>query len=81
MHDEGKRRSARMRWLVDRHVKPLYETLSGLLQRDKERGAVAFDVEPVHFFYAVAGAGLIFHQAEECKRLSGIDPFDSQVVE
>ena len=30
MHDEGKRRGPRMRWLVDRHVKPLYEKLAPL---------------------------------------------------
>ena len=24
---------------------------------------------------------MIFHQAEECRRLAGIDPFDPEVVE
>jgi AcrR family transcriptional regulator len=44
MHEEGKRRGPRMRWLVDRHVK-------------------------------------IFHQAEECKRVTGVDPTDPAVAE
>ncbi len=37
---------------------------------------------PIHFHYILAGSvGLIFHQAEECKRLIGADPFDEAIVE
>ena len=82
MHEEGKRRGPRMRWLVDRHVKPMYETVTTLLQRSEARGVLPIDSHPVHFHYLLAGAvGLIFHQAEECKRLTGVDPFDEAVVE
>ncbi len=78
MHEEGKRRGPRTRWLVDTHVKPLYDAITALL----ERGTPHIDIPPVHFFYVVAGAvGVIFHQAEECKRLTGVDPFDPAVVE
>ena len=78
MHEEGKRRGPRTRWIVDRHVKPLYEVIAALL----ERGALGSKIPPVHFFYILAGSvGLIFHQAEECKRLTGIDPFTPEVVE
>ena len=36
----------------------------------------------MHFHYILAGAvGLFFHQAEECKRLSGVDPFDESAIE
>ena len=31
--------------------------------------------------YLAGASGLIFHQAEECKRMSGVDPFDPDVVE
>jgi AcrR family transcriptional regulator len=80
MHEEGKRRGPRMRWIVDRHVKPLYEAITALLERGSR--LLTMDVAPVHFFYVLAGAtGLIFHQAEECKRVSGVDPFDPRVVE
>jgi len=79
MHEEGKRRGPRMRWMVDRHVKPLYETVVGQLQSS---GVLRIEVAPVHLFYVLAGAvGVIFHQGEECKRVSGIDPFDPEVVE
>ena len=40
----------------------------------------ADDVPPIHFHYILAGSvTFIFHQAEECKRLSGIDPFDEAI--
>ncbi len=78
MHEEGKRRGPRTRWIVDRHVKPLYEAISAVL----EEGSLQLDIKPLHFFYLFAGAvGVIFHQAEECKRLTGVDPFDPEVVE
>jgi hypothetical protein len=78
MHEEGKRRGPRTRWIVDTHVKPLYEVVTDLLQR----GSLQVDTAPVHIFYIVAGAvGVLFHQAEECKRLTGVDAFDPDVVE
>ena len=82
MHDEGKRRGPRMRWLVDRHVRPLYESMIGMLRRAQGRGLLPAHIDPIHFHYVLAGSvGLIFHQAEECKRLSGLDPSDPAVVE
>ena len=82
MHEEGKRRGPRMRWIVDRHVKPLYDAIAALLERGQQAGTLALDVPPVHFFYLLAGSvGVIFHQAEECRRVSGVDPFDPEVIE
>jgi len=82
MHEEGKRKGERMRWLVDRHVKPMYAAISALLERATFRGRLPADIPPIHFHYILAGAvGVFFHQAEECKRLSGIDPFDDDAVE
>jgi AcrR family transcriptional regulator len=82
MHDEGKRRGPRMRWLVDRHVKPLYERLIALIARCQERGVLPGGVAPVHLSYILVGAiDAIFHQAEECKRVSGVDPTEAAAVE
>jgi AcrR family transcriptional regulator len=82
MHDEGKRKGERMRWIVDRHVKPMFETISAFLARAAAKGVLPSDIAPVHFHYILAGAvGVFFHQAEECKRLTGVDPFDPEVVE
>jgi AcrR family transcriptional regulator len=82
MYEEGKRRGPRMRWMVDRYVKPQYDAVVQLLEHGGATNTIAGDIAPIHFFYVLAGAtGLIFHQAEECKRVSGVDPFDPEVVE
>jgi AcrR family transcriptional regulator len=82
MHDEGKRRGPRMRWLTDRYVKPLFDKVTPHIVNAQESGILLSDVDPVHFTYMLVGAaGMFFHQAEECKRLTGIDPSEASAVE
>jgi len=77
MNDEGKRRGPRMRWLVDRYVKPLHDKIIPMIERAQKTGVLPAGIAPTHFVYIMIGAvGMIFHQAEECKRVSGIDPAD-----
>ena len=80
MNDEGKRDGARMRWLVDRHGRPLYELLQGVFSLARAKGLVP-DIAPVHLYYVLIGAiGIIFSQAPECRRITGIDPTTSDAV-
>ena len=82
MHDEGKRRGPRMRWLVDRHVKPMFERLVPIVVYLQRIGRLPKDIAPLHFAYALIGAiDVIFHQAEECRRVTGVDPADPAVIE
>ena len=82
MHDEGKRRGPRMRWLADRHVKPMYELMQPMVTRLQELGRLPKDVDPVHFAYILIGAtDLVFHQAEECRRVTGRDPSEPGFAE
>lgn len=82
MYDEGRQRGPRMRWLVDRHARPMYEAVQALVRGAQKLGSLPADIDPVHFHYILVGAaGIFFHQAEECKRLTGIEPFDEAVVE
>jgi AcrR family transcriptional regulator len=82
MHEEGRRGGPRMRWLVDRHVRPLYESIRALFGAAQERGLLPAHIDPLHWHYILAGSvGLIFHQAEECKRLTGLDPAQEAMVE
>lgn len=82
MHEEGKRGGPRMRWLVDRHVRPLYEALLPVIESAQQEGVLPGGIAPFHFFYILAGSvGVIFHQAEECRRLAGIDPEEEAAVE
>ena len=52
-----------------------------LILRAQESGVLPAGVAPTHFVYILVGAvGMIFHQAEECKRVAGIDPAAPEVV-
>jgi hypothetical protein len=80
MNDECKRNSARMRWLVDRHGKRFYDVAAALLERARALGLVP-DVPTIHLYYIFIGAiGMIFSQAPECRRMTGVDPTDSATV-
>jgi AcrR family transcriptional regulator len=73
--------SPRMDWLVERHIRPLYDTTVARFEHLIERG----DLPPIaatHLYYIVTGAGpTMFVLAPECRRLSGIDPNDPTVIE
>jgi AcrR family transcriptional regulator len=80
MNDEGKRDGPRMRWLVDRHGRPLYRLLIDVFARARAK-RLAPDLPPVHLYYVLIGAiGMIFSQAPECRRITGVDPTASEAV-
>jgi AcrR family transcriptional regulator len=79
MVEEGKNKEARMRWLVDTHLKPLYAAFEELLRAYNPR--VDRALVP-HAYYALAGAAsLIFAVSPECRRLTGLDPTQAATIE
>lgn len=78
---ECKADGPRMDWLVERHIRPLYEMTTALFARLVERGQLP-DIPVSHLYYIVTGAGpTMFVLAPECRRLSGVDPGDPEVIE
>jgi TetR/AcrR family transcriptional regulator len=78
---ESKGEGERIDWLVDQHIRPLYEMTTRLFERLVEEGAVA-DIPPAHLYYILTGAGpTIFVLAPECRRLAGFDPLRPDAVE
>jgi AcrR family transcriptional regulator len=77
--EEGKHADARMRWLVDTHLRPLYASVGRLIAAYNPE----LDRELLpHAYYTLAGAGsLIFAVAPECRRLTGLDPANERAVE
>lgn len=74
MNDEGKRDGERMRWLADRFVKPMYAALNARIVHAQRIGLLPA-VPPVSLHYIMLGAaGLVFSQAPECRRVTGVDP-------
>jgi TetR/AcrR family transcriptional regulator len=78
---ESKADGDRMEYLVEQHVRPLYEQTTSMLERLARAGEVPH-LAPVHLYYILTGAGpTMFVLAPECRRLTGIDPFADDVVE
>lgn len=82
MHNEGKQRNPRMRWLTDRFLKPLFKRFSPFIERAQARGVLPANVTPAHVVYILLGAiGTVFHQSEEFMRVTGIDPRSAEAME
>ena len=78
---ESKGEGQRIDWLVDEHIRPLYEMTTRLFQRLVERGAMP-DVPAPFLYYILTGAGpTIFVLAPECRRLAGFDPLSAEAVQ
>lgn len=78
---ESKADGPRMDWLVERHVRPLYEATTAQFARLSEQGHLPA-IAPVHLYYLLTGAApTMFVLAPECRRLSGIDPFAEDAIE
>jgi len=75
MLDAGQHDDERMAWLVDTHVRPLYDAAP----------PDAMNVDPAtwpHLRYAMVGAAsVIFAVAPEVRRLTGVDPTKRDAVE
>jgi AcrR family transcriptional regulator len=70
----------RMDWMVERHVRPLYETTVALLERLSDQGHIPA-IPAAHLYYIIAGAGpTMFVLAPESRRLTGLDVSDDEVV-
>lgn len=77
---ESKRASSRLDWLVETHVRPLYENAIAMFDRLATSGDLA-PIPPAHLYYLVTGAGAsVFVMAPECQRLTGVDPFAPEFV-
>jgi AcrR family transcriptional regulator len=77
---ESKRAGARLDWLVETHVRPLYENAVAMFERLASRGDLT-PIAPAHLYYLLTGAGAsVFVMAPECQRLTGVDPFAPEFV-
>lgn len=77
---ESKSENERIDWLVDEHIRPLYETTTAMFTELAAQGAVP-DVPAPFLYYLLTGAGpTIFVLAPECRRLAGFDPRSPDAV-
>ena len=75
------RHGLRMEWIVDTYLKKVYE--ARFFPGAQGGGTAGFDdVLLPHVYYTVAGAAsVIFANAPECERLTGMDPTTDEAIE
>ena len=80
---ESKADGPRMDYLVDRHVRPIYETHRRAVRVISHATARCPPIPAPHLYYILTGAGpTMFVLGPECRRLSGLDPdSDDDVIE
>lgn len=78
---ECKTDGPRMDWLVERHVRPVYEQATDMFNGLVKAGHMP-DFPAAHLYYILTGAApTLFVLAPECRRLAGIDPRAPEVIE
>lgn len=78
---ESKADSPRMDYLVERHVRPVYEATVAMFEQLVADGSVP-PIAPAHLYYLLTGAGpTMFVLGPECRRLTGLDPESDAVIE
>jgi TetR/AcrR family transcriptional regulator len=80
MMHEGSRRGPRLEWLVERHVRPLFEAIRERIAEAQARGLGPAG-DPIHIAYIVVGATALFSQAAEFELLTGRDARAPEAVE
>jgi TetR/AcrR family transcriptional regulator len=81
MMHEATEDSDRLRWMVERHVRPLYDAIGAMWQRLRDAGIAApIDAAMVHYVI-VGAASLPFVNAPEARLLTGAEPTDPVWVE
>lgn len=81
MVHEATAETARLKWMTERHVKPLYELIRPLWRRLRAAG-IAAPIDDRLFHYVMVGAAsIVYVNAPEARLLTGIEPTDARWVE
>lgn len=76
--EEGTQDSWRIKWLVENHIRPLMQTIEGLVKTDLKLS----DKEFISWYYMLLGGGaMIFSLAPEAKLLFDIETSSDDIVE
>ena len=81
MVHEATEDTGRLRWMVESHIRPIYDVIEAVWQRLRAAG-VAAPIDPAMVHYVIVGAAsLPFVNAPETRLLTGSEPTDPSWVE
>lgn len=77
---EGKDPSARLEWLVKRHIVPIYNFMADLIQSGQKHGIIQ-EGPVLNIYYQLMGSALVFAVGPEIKILSGEDSLSQAFID
>ncbi len=81
MMQESTTPGARIDWLVETYLRPMYERATIVFEEMSAQGEM-LALPPVHLWYLLTGAGAsIYAMAPVCRRLAGVDPTEPRMIE
>ncbi len=80
MAHEGSRTGPRLSWLIERHVRPIFESMQQGIREAQARGSMPAG-ESILVSYVLIGATTMFSQAAEFELLTGRDPRTPEMIE
>jgi len=81
MLQEGTDRGPRLAWLVERHVRPIYGLMSGILAEGQARGLLVKGSVDHLTYCLIAAASMPYAVAPEYRLVTGDDPEEPRLVE
>lgn len=78
---ESKSDSERMDWLVDRHIRSLYDGVVAQFEQLAADGEIPLIPAPFIYYLLTGAAPTIFVLAPECERLAGFDPRTPEAIQ
>jgi TetR/AcrR family transcriptional regulator len=80
MIQEGIGKSPRLAWLVEKHIRPIYDSVRALTEEAQREGFVRIG-RPEHVHYMLIGAASsIYALGAEVELVTGLDPTDETLV-
>lgn len=81
MIHEGTRKTPRLAWLVETHIRPLYDAVHALVEAAQTEGFARLG-RPEHLHYMLLGAAAsIYALSAEAELLTGVDPSTEDLIE
>ena len=81
MIQEGIARSPRLEWLVETHIRPIFDTVRGMVEAAQRAGMAPLG-RPEHLHYMLIGAASsVYALAAEFELVTGEDPSESALVD
>jgi TetR/AcrR family transcriptional regulator len=81
MVQEGIGKSPRLAWLVEKHIRPIYDSVRALTEEAQQAGYAPLGRPELVHYMLIGAASTVYALASEFELLTGLDPTDEALVD